>query len=60
MSKGKVKVTEEQRKALYDPNTFYNHGDNPALKRLTEIMVENTAEGKQIDHRTYVVNRLKK
>ena len=46
MSKGKINVNEEQRKALYDPNMFYNHGDNPALKRLTEIMVENAAEGK--------------
>eukprot|EP01017_Pseudomicrothorax_dubius_P024418 TRINITY_DN2594_c0_g1_i1.p1 TRINITY_DN2594_c0_g1~~TRINITY_DN2594_c0_g1_i1.p1 ORF type:complete len:212 (+),score=74.15 TRINITY_DN2594_c0_g1_i1:69-704(+) len=55
-SKGQV-ASEEEIKALYDPNTFYEHGNNPAYKKLMEISVENMPEGRLLDYRTYVVNK---
>lgn len=55
-----MQVTQEEINELYKPTYFWNHGDNPAYKRLSEIMVENAMEGKQIDHRTYVVNNFKR
>jgi len=45
---------EEEIKKLYDPNFFYEYGDNPALKRLMEMLVENNREGKYVDTRTSV------
>lgn len=56
----KKTASKEQIKELYDPNYFYDHGSNPALKKLMEIMVENNKEGKLLDHRTYVVDRYTK
>jgi hypothetical protein len=53
MSKGVVPSKQEIAE-LYNPNTFYEHGYNPALKKFMEIMVENNNEGKIIDHRTHV------
>jgi len=40
MSKGKrdPKTLEADIKKLYDPEMFYQHGDNPAFKRYIEIM----------------------
>lgn len=52
----KIKPSEEEIKKLYDPNFFYEHGDNPALKKFMEIMVENHREGVLEDTRTYVKN----
>lgn len=39
--KKQLKATKEEVDNLYDPNTFYEHGSNPALKNLMKIMVEN-------------------
>ncbi|KAL4490238.1 hypothetical protein ABPG72_004277 [Tetrahymena utriculariae] len=58
MKKGTA--SEEELKKLYDPNTFYEHGDNPAFKQFMNIAVENLREGKLTDHRTYVVDTYKK
>lgn len=62
MAKQKMdpKKLEEELKKLYDPQLFWQHGDNPAYKRYIEIMQENAQEGKQIDTRTYFVNKLKR
>ena len=46
MSKKKNLTPPEEIQKLYDPNFFYEHGSNPALKRFMEIMVENNAEAK--------------
>jgi len=56
----KKRVPEEEIKKLYDENTFYEHGDNPAMKKFMEIMVENNREGKSLDHRTFVNDKYKK
>lgn len=58
MKKGTA--SEEELKKLYDPNTFFEHGDNPAFKQFMNISVENLREGKLTDHRTYVVDTYKK
>lgn len=55
MSK-KIKVSKEEIDEMYDPQKFYNYGDNPAMQKFMEITQQNQMEGKQIDHRTYVVD----
>ena len=59
MSK-KIKVSKEEIDEMYDPQKFYNYGDNPAMQKFMEITQQNQMEGKQIDHRTYVVDQRKK
>ncbi len=39
---------------------FYEHGDNPALKKFMDMMVENNREGRLTDHRTYFVEKYTK
>ena len=56
----KPTATPEQIQKLYDPNTFYEYGDNPALKKFMEIMVENCREGKMVDYRTPVLEKYRK
>ena len=56
----KIAAPKEEVQKLYDPNAFFNHGDNPALKKFMEIMVENNREGKLQDHRTFVKERATK
>ena len=56
MSKGQIEPTKEEVQQLYDPNYFYEYGDNPAMKKYMEIAVENQREGKMRDTRTYVRN----
>lgn len=53
----KATASEEEIKKLYDPNTFYEHGDNPAYKQFMNLSVENLREGKLTDHRTYVLDK---
>lgn len=59
MSK-KVTASETEIKKLYEPETFYEHGDNPAFKKFMEVMVENVREGRLPDYRTYVVEKYTK
>ena len=59
MSK-KAVASEAEIKKLYDPETFYEHGDNPAFKKFMEIMTEIVREGRLPDYRTYVVEKYKK
>lgn len=40
-----------------DPLKFYNHGDNPAMKSFLKIAMENSKDGRVIDHRTYVIDK---
>lgn len=56
----KPRASPEEISKLYDPNTFYEYGDNPAYKKFMEIMVENTREGKIIDYRTPVMDKYTK
>lgn len=56
----KRKVSPEEIQQLYNPDTFYNYGDNPALKKLMEITVENNREGKMMDYRTPVTEKYRK
>ncbi|KRX10504.1 hypothetical protein PPERSA_01516 [Pseudocohnilembus persalinus] len=56
----KISADPEEIKKLYDPNTFYEHGSNPVLKRFMELMVENNNEGRMIDYRTYVTDKYTK
>ena len=53
-------ASPEEIKRLYDPNTFYDYGDNPAMKKFMEIMVENQREGKLLDYRTPVIDKYTK
>lgn len=59
MSK-KEKIDPEEVKRMYDPNFFYEYGDNPALKQLIQIQIENNAEGEFYDYRTYYTEKFKK
>jgi hypothetical protein len=40
-----------------DPLKFYNHGDNPAMKNFMKIALENSKDGKVIDHRTFAIDK---
>ena len=42
--------------SMLDPNKYYNHGDNPAMKKFIQIAMENAKGSKYIDHRTYFVD----
>jgi hypothetical protein len=44
---------EEELKKIYDPNFFYEHGQNPAYKQLLQYQMENNPEGQWFDYRTY-------
>ncbi len=59
MSK-KEKIDPEEVKRMYDPNFFYEYGDNPALKQLIQFQIENNAEGEFYDYRTYYMEKFKK
>jgi hypothetical protein len=48
---------EDPFKKYLDPNKFWNHGDNPALKNFARIVQENTKDSKWLDPRTFVVYR---
>ena len=52
--------TEAEIKKLYEPEAFWEHGDNPAMKKFMTIMVENTKQGKAPDYRTYVIEKYTK
>lgn len=56
----KKTASEAEIRKLYDPSTFYEHGDNPAMKKFMEIAIENCQQGRLIDHRTYFKDRLQK
>ena len=56
----KATASPEEIQKLYDPNTFFEYGDNPALKKFMEIMVENHREGKMLDYRTPVIDKYTK
>lgn len=52
--------TKEEISRLYDPDFFYEHGDNIALKKFMLIAQENIREGKMIDYRTPVLEKYTK
>ena len=58
--KKKIVASEDEIKKLYEPDYFYEHGDNPAFKKFMEICSENIKEGKLPDYRTYVKNDYKR
>ena len=45
---------------LNDPNFFYEHGQNPALKQLLQYQMENNPEGQWFDFRTYFKDKYTK
>jgi hypothetical protein len=49
-------VKEEDIKALLDPDFFYNHGDNPAYKKLIEVVRANTYDGKIPEYRSTILD----
>ncbi len=51
------KQAAEPIEPYLDPLKFYNHGDNPAMKNFLKIAMENTKDGRVIDHRTYVIDK---
>lgn len=56
----KATASEAEIRKLYEPETFYEHGDNPAFKKFMDIMVENVKQGRLPDYRTYVVEKYTK
>ena len=40
-----------------DELRYWNHGDNPALKKFMKIGMENTKGRQIVDHRTHVLDR---
>lgn len=58
--KKKQKASQEEIQKLYEPEAFYEHGDNPVLKKFMTLMVENMRQGKLPDYRTYVVEKYTK
>lgn len=45
---------------LYEPDAFYTHGDNPALKRFMSIAQQNNQDGVVMDHRTLIIDRARR
>lgn len=63
MKKGKPEypfIPEEAVLKLYEPERFYSHGDNPAMKRYMSLAVENCARGEVLDMRTYFIDQGKR
>lgn len=56
----KQTASETEIKRLYDENTFYNYGDNPAYKKFMEISSENLRQGKLPDYRTIYTEKFTK
>lgn len=56
MSKGNKGYTDEDVKALHDPDFFYNHGDNPAYKKLIEVAAANTFNGQIPEYRSVLLD----
>ena len=57
MPREKLHVSEEEIQKMYDPDTFYEYGDDPANKKYIEIMSENLPEhGEMPDYRSYIVD----
>lgn len=57
----KETIPEEEIQRMYDPDTFYEYGDNPANKKYVEIMSENLPEhGEQPDYRSYIIDNRKR
>lgn len=48
--------SEEDIKALHDPDFFYNHGDNPAHKKLIEVASANTYNGSLPEFRSTLID----
>ena len=55
MSKKQV-ASEADIKKLYDPDFFYEHGDNPANKHFMEMVGQNLNNGDAPDFRSYIVD----
>lgn len=49
--------SKENIAKLYEPEAFYVHGDNPAMKKFMEIAKANFAGGKQRDYRTFIIDK---
>lgn len=45
---------------LYEPDAFYTHGDNPAMKRFMSMAAENAKDGLLMDHRTLIIDRARR
>lgn len=50
-------MADKKVEPYLDPLKFYNHGDNPAMKKFMKIALENSREGKIIDHRTLIIDK---
>ncbi|EGR29430.1 hypothetical protein IMG5_155800 [Ichthyophthirius multifiliis] len=56
----KKRQQAEEVKKLYDPDFFYEYGDNPAFKKLIQFQQENCQGGANTDYRTYVIDKYQK
>ena len=41
----------------FDELKYWNHGDNPVLKKFMKIGMENSKGKQMIDHRTHYIDR---
>lgn len=41
----------------FDELKYWNHGDNPVLKKFMKIGMENSRGKQMIDHRTHFIDR---
>lgn len=56
MGKDKYIIDANMDALFYNPETFWQYGDNPAHKNYIRMAQENLREGKMIDHRTYFID----
>ena len=49
-------VSQEKMDEVLDPDFYYNHGDNPAFKKLIQNVRANTYDGKIPEYRSMIVN----
>ena len=52
--KGDGKAISAEVKKLYEPDFFYEHGDNPANKRFLELAKANIYGGQAPEYRSYI------
>ena len=56
---GKARTASEAEiKAMYEEDYFYEHGSNPAYKKLCEIASENLYEGDTPDYRSAIKDNM--
>ena len=54
--KQQEQASEEDIRKLYEPDFFYEHGDNPAYKKYIDVMKENMSGYESQDFKSSIID----